>query len=175
MVLRRPELQRRDIVELVTDEKPTIPSSNTPGENGSWLKAAVIWLALIAVAVGIGFATGALRIAVGVLIFYSAAVLIVTAFQVRSSHRQARRLAADLNQGSGALARGELKVAHDVFWECARAAKLPYLAAVARNGDVPDDSPAEALAKQLARVALVGRQRELARATASRMGSGPRP
>lgn len=131
--LRRPELQRRDIVKLVTDEKPTIPSSNTPAENGSWLKAAVMWSALIALAVGIGFATGALRITVGVLIIYSAAVFIDVAFKMRSSRRQAFRLSADMNQAGGALARGELKVAHDVYWECARATKLPYIAAIARH------------------------------------------
>jgi tetratricopeptide (TPR) repeat protein len=126
-------LQPRDIVELVTDEKPTIPSSNAPDENGGWLKAAVMWSVLIALAVGSGFATGALRIAVGILVFYGAVVSIVLVLYMRSSRRQTLRLTADMNQAGGSLARGELKAAHDVYWECARATKLPYIAAMARH------------------------------------------
>jgi hypothetical protein len=133
--VRRPPRPPRAYDRGVDDKRPTVPTPSTVYRLG-FVPTVLIWVLMVATFVGVyNLMTsnpspwGTLAIVGSIL----ALLFAMGSIGVLRTNRQLRRFASDINDGVAALGRGDLTLAHKLFWKWSERATVPRASALARH------------------------------------------
>jgi tetratricopeptide (TPR) repeat protein len=117
-------------------ELPKVPPSNAVKTSWGQFATIVLIYAVLAAMLGAIYSMagpGARTPLLALFIAIPVAIVLLSTINVILYRRQARRFVDENAQGIAALARGELKIARDIFWRWAEVTKLSQVSALARH------------------------------------------
>lgn len=120
----------------MSEARPLVPESNAL-DTRRWrnLKTILIWTVLILIFAAVFRMLPAEASEARLVLFWIPGGLIIAIFaaNVIRLRRQMTRFVRESNEGFAALARGDLRRAHDIYWAWSERAKFPRIAALSRH------------------------------------------